>query len=365
MSLFEIIFIAAFALYFIQTFIFTIGAAKSFPKIPLDKLPSVSVIVAARNEENNILNCMESLNKLEYPEGKIEIILVNDHSTDATGVIIDDFIRDKPKFRCMVPAQSYGTLKGKANALAQAVKTAKGEVILTTDADCVVSSSWAKTLASYYTDNTAFVGGYTTQEDKTIFGGMQAVDFLYLLTVSAGAMNFNRPNSCIGNNMSYLKKAYEEAGGYESIPFSVTEDFSLMKAIHNLKKYKVVYPCEAGSLVTSKPCNNWKSLYWQKKRWGVGGIKNDIIGYLAMGTGYVTHAAMLIMPFIFSPLSLYLTFSKIILDYFFVKQVFYKLGLKLKITHFLAFEIYFVIYVLILPFIVLPNRKIKWKGREY
>ncbi len=60
---------------------------------------SVSVIVAARNEENDILECIQSLDKLEFPAGKIEIILVDDNSTDRTGEIIDEFIADKPKFK--------------------------------------------------------------------------------------------------------------------------------------------------------------------------------------------------------------------------------------------------------------------------
>ncbi|MFA3783055.1 glycosyltransferase [Melioribacteraceae bacterium 4301-Me] len=365
MSAYEIIFLCAFILYFLQTFIFTLGASKKFPRLSESELPFITILVAARNEEDNILDCMKSLDNLEYPAGKIEIILIDDHSTDKTNAIINDFIKDKPKFKCISAPESVGRLKGKANALAYALKFAKGKVILTTDADCVVSPLWAKTLASYYADNVAFVGGYTTQDDKTIFGGMQAVDFIYLLTVSAGSMNFNRPNSCIGNNMSYLKKAYDEVGGYESIPFSVTEDFSLLKAIHNLGKYKVIYPCDPGSLVTSKPCKDWKSLYWQKKRWGVGGIKNDYLGYLAVFTGYVTHLSIVLMPFIFSAVSLYLTFSKVALDYFFVKTVFNKLGMKLKIVQFFAFEIYFIIYVLVLPFVVLPSRKVMWKGRVY
>ncbi len=165
--------------------------------------------------------------------------------------------------------------------------------------------------------------------------------------------------------MSFRKQAYLEVGGYENLPFSVTEDFTLLKAIHNLKKYKIIYPLDADSLVVSKPCPDFKSLYWQKKRWGVGGIESDIIGYLIMLWGYITHIAMLLTPFFFSFTALYLCFFKIFIDYFFTYNVFKKLKLKLKFLHFLAFEIYFIIYVIILPFIVFSNRRVLWKGREY
>lgn len=361
----EIIFLIGLSLYFIQLVIFTIGAGKKYHKIPEDKFPSATVIVAARNEENNILDCLQSLDNLIYPNGKLEIIIINDNSTDSTGAIIESFIKDKPKFKCVIPSESIGSLKGKTNALANAIKISRGEIILTTDADCIVSPEWVKTHASYYQENIGFVGGFTTQQDQNPFSGMQAIDFVYLLTVAAGAINLGKPLSCIGNNMSYRKSVYNEVGGYEGLSFSVTEDFNLLMAIHDLKKNKIIYPLDVGALVTSKACPDWKTLYWQKKRWGVGGMKSDLIGYSVMAWGYIVHGAMLLLPFFFSMTGLYLSIFKICVDYFFVKPVFYKLNLRMKFSHFIAFEIYFIIYVLVLPFIVLLNRKVKWKGRTF
>ncbi len=363
--MFEIIFLVALSIYFIHLVVFSIGAGEKFPKISGDQLPNITIVTAARNEEENILDCLRSLDNLIYPMGKLEIIVVNDNSTDSTGKVIESFIKDKPKFKTITPTGSIGPLKGKTNALANAIKISSGEIILTTDADCVVSPTWAKTLASYYQDDVCFVGGFTTQEDKNVFEGMQAIDFIYLLTVAAGTINFKKPLSCIGNNMSYRKNAYDEIGGYEGLPFSVTEDLNLLIALHKLKKYKIIFPLDEGALVTSKACPDWKTLFWQKKRWGVGGMKSDFIGYLIMAWGYISNAAMILTPFFFSSEALYLCIFKIFVDYFFVYQVFKKLKLKMKVSSFIAFEIYFIIYVLLLPFIVLPNRKVKWKGRDF
>jgi cellulose synthase/poly-beta-1,6-N-acetylglucosamine synthase-like glycosyltransferase len=364
-KMFEIIFLVGLSLYFIQLIIFSIGAGKRYSKINESELPAITVIVAARNEENNILDCMKSLDNLVYPEGKIEIILVNDHSTDKTGEIIGNFIKGKPKFKVIIPGAQIGSLKGKTNALANAIKIAGGELILTTDADCVVTPRWAITLASYFTNDVGFVGGFTTQTNDTSFAGMQAIDFIYLITIAAGAQNLGKPLSCIGNNMSYRKSIYEEIGGYENLQFSVTEDFNLLMAIDKTKKYKIIYPLDEHSLVTSKPCPDLKTLYWQKKRWGVGGMASDFIGYLVMAWGFITHLGMLLTPLFFTLTALYLCLFKIFVDYFFVYPVFKKLKLQLKFNHFIAFEIYFIIYVLILPFVVLLNRKVKWKGREF
>ncbi len=363
--MFEIIFLSIIVVYFSQTVIFIIGSKKNFKKIDEDKLPSVSVIVAARNEEENIIECMQSLEKLEYPENKIEIFIVNDHSTDNTKEIIQNFIHDKSRFKYLEPGAEIGQLKGKANALANAIKESNGEIILTTDADCRVSPTWAKQLASYYKDDVAMVCGYTNQIDTTLFGGMQSVDFTYLLMIAGGVMNLGKPLSCIGNNMSYRKSVYEEIGGYESLPFSVTEDFNLLMAMHRLKKYKIIYPMTSEGLVTSKPCSTWKSLFKQKKRWGVGGLESDIAGFAVMATGFITHLSIILVPFFFSVLSLYLTLFKIAVDYYAIKGVHNKLKLRLRFKHFIAFEIYFILYVILLPFITLTNQKVEWKGRVY
>lgn len=364
-TLFEIIFAIAVSLYFVQLVIFTIGAAKKFPRIKEEDLPNVTVVVAARNEEDNILDCLVSLDNLEYPEGKLEILIINDNSTDKTGELISNFIMGKEKFRVIVPQGTIANLKGKANALAHGLKTTKGEIIFTTDADCTVSPKWVKTLASYYTKDVAFVGGFTFQEDETAFKGMQSIDFMYLLTVAAGALNLGLPLAAIGNNMSYRKSVYDEVGGYENIPFSITEDFQLLKSIHSLKKYKCIYPVDEFGLVKSRACADFNSLFWQKKRWGVGGVNSKFIGYLIMAWGYISKAAILLTPLFFSYTALYLCLFKVCVDFFFIQSLFSKLKLRLKLTTFFAFEVYYTIYVLILPFIVLPNRKVKWKGRTF
>ena len=91
----EIIYLIFVSGYFILSYLFLIGVKKKFERIEEGDLPSVSVILAARNEEKNILECLKSLCELDYPDGKLEIILVNDESTDNTEVIIKNFISDK------------------------------------------------------------------------------------------------------------------------------------------------------------------------------------------------------------------------------------------------------------------------------
>ena len=362
--MFEIIFLIVLSGYFLQSVIFIIGVSRKFPKIKEEDFPSATVIVAARNEADNIQRCINSLDKLIYPEGKLEIILVDDKSTDDTGKIIDEFISGKSKFKKIVTQKEIGKLIGKMNALANAINLAKGEIILTTDADCEVHPKWAYTIASYYQKDVAIVNGFTTQLAYDNFSGMQSIDFIYLLFVASGTINIGIPITCIGNNMSYRKKAYDEVGGYEKLPFSVTEDFSLLNAINKLKKYRLIFPLDKEALITSMPCKSFKSLYRQKKRWSVGGLGVPISGYMVMVWGFLTNLCVLLTPFFFSSTWLYLVFFKIITDFFVLYSVHNNLGIKKNLKYFLPYQVYFTLYVIATPFVLLFDRKVVWKGRK-
>lgn len=370
--MFEIIFLIVICGYFFQSLLFAIGTSKKFPKIPESKLPTVTVIVAARDEEKNILRCLNSLNNLNYPDDKLEIIIVDDQSTDKTGELIDEFISSKKipaclpgRFKKIITKKEIGRLKGKTNALANGLEIAKNEIICTTDADCEVGPDWVKTIGSYYKEDVGMVNGITTQLAFNGFSGMQSLDFIYLLIVASGTINLGKPISCIGNNMSYRKKAYIETGGYENLPFSVTEDFNLMMAIHKLKKYKIIYPVDKGSLVTTQPCADIKSLTRQKKRWGVGGLGVPLSGFLIMANGFLSYVGILLVPFFYTPVCLYLVALKLLLDFLVIYPVLRILGITKNLKYFFHFQFYYTIYVIALPFMVLFSRKVIWKERTY
>ena len=103
----------------------------------------------------------------------------------------------------------------------------------------------------------------------------------------------------------------------------------------------------------------------QKKRWGIGGLDSDIIGFAVMASGFAAHIGIILLPIFISQVTVSVTALKIFVDYLFLRIIHKELDLKLKLSHFLIFEIYFVIYVVLLPFIVLLNPNVKWKGREF
>jgi cellulose synthase/poly-beta-1,6-N-acetylglucosamine synthase-like glycosyltransferase len=363
--MFEILFLIFLSLYFIQCVIFMIGASKKFPRLSEPDFPAVSVIVAARNEEELIHRCLVALDRQIFPKNKLEIIIVDDRSTDTTGEIIDQFIAGKEKFKKVVTSKEIGSLKGKSNAIANAIEIAEGEIILTTDADCAPGIDWVYTTVSYYQKDVGMVNGFTTQEAKNSFGGMQALDFIYLLTVASGSINMGYPISCIGNNMSYRKQAYLDVGGYESLPFSVTEDSQLLNTIDKLGKYKIIYPLDVKALISSVPCKTIKDLYRQKKRWAIGGARVPVRGYFVMATAFLVNLCMFLTPLFFSPVWLYLAVFKLSIDFFVLYPVHKVLGLTKNLKYFFVFQLYYIIYSVVLPFALLKSRKVIWKSRKF
>ena len=106
-------------------------------------LPKVSVIIAMRNEQEQVIHLLSALNKQVYPIDRLEFILVNDHSTDSTLEILENLAIDNLRVLNM-PEGMFG----KKSAIAFAMKEAKGEIILASDADCSFSPLWAHTMVA-------------------------------------------------------------------------------------------------------------------------------------------------------------------------------------------------------------------------
>lgn len=352
-------------LYVIQVLMLLIGLRRIRDHGTNDQMPFVSVVIAARNEEQNLADCLESVLQQSYPKEKFEVILVNDNSTDRTGEICQSFVQRFENFSAFV-AQEDATLRGKTNALNQGIEKARGEIILITDADCTVPPTWIEHTAKRYTPSIGIVGGMTLQKASNKFEGMQSLDWAYLLGLASATVSLRNPLSTIGNNLSFRKSAYMEVGGYKKIPFSVTEDFMLFQAIVKTGKWDYLYPIDPNVLVVSKPCQTYKELVRQKHRWGKGGLDMKLSGFLIMVIGFSAHGFTL-LTFLLGNFAYALTalLIKLIADYVFLFKVLHRLNRTDLLKYFYWFEIYYMTYVLLLPFIVFFGGKVVWKGRAY
>lgn len=352
-------------LYLIQVTVFTIAARRPRDEQGNASQPFISVLIAARNEESNLSNCLESVLNQSYDTDRFEVIVINDHSTDGTETICRTFATRFHNFS-YANARDDSLLKGKTNALDQGIETARGEIILITDADCSVPRTWVEGTARRYSQSVGLVGGITLQKAGNWFEGMQSLDWAFLLGLASATVTLRNPLSTIGNNLSFRKSAYAGVGGYRKIPFSVTEDFMLFQSIVKTEKWDYLCPIDPNVLVVSQPCSSWKELLRQKQRWGRGGLDMKLSGFSIMTIGFGLDAVILLSFALGNPLfAMSSILFKMAGDYSFLRTLLKKLDRMDHLKYFLAFQVYFFLYVLLLPFIVFFGGKVVWKGRTY
>lgn len=333
-----------------------------------DRFPFISVIVAARNEENNIEVCINSLKNIVYPEKKYEVILVNDKSSDSTKTIMHQCTEYRKEFIILDTIDAPDSiLTGKVKALSYGISKSKGDIIMMTDADCTVNKNWLIESAKYYHDNIGLLCGFTKIDySQGLFSKLQSLDWIYLQSLASASSGISAELSCIGNNLSVSAETYNSIGGYEKLKFSVTEDLALLRKIISEKRFKVLYPINPNCLVNTLPCADFKELYRQKKRWFRGGIGINSLGYLL---GFMLYASNIILVFgllFISPLTYLVSIViKMISELLIMIPVYRKFNYKNLILYFPLFQIYFAIYGLLLPFTFLFGYKIIWKERKH
>jgi cellulose synthase/poly-beta-1,6-N-acetylglucosamine synthase-like glycosyltransferase len=191
--------------------------------------PFISILIAARNEENNILTCLKAINALTYPQDKFEVLIGNDHSEDSTAALVSDFIKGKNHFRLIDIKENLGLARGKANVLAHLTREAKGDFFFITDADIEVKPGWVNALLSYCEPGIGIVSGLAYIKGDRLMDKFQNLDWIFAFGMVKVSSDLNMPVSAVGHNMVISREAYQSVGGYENIPFSVTEDLELFK----------------------------------------------------------------------------------------------------------------------------------------
>lgn len=218
----------------------------------------ISVIVPARNEEENILNLLESLENQTYPKELFEVIIVDDRSIDETYPLLNTFLSTSKLQRKIMQLPMKGKRNGKKYAVAKGIENASYDILLFTDSDCIVHPKWIETFAKAYDDETDYVLGYTHVEfkNKTILNRLKSLEAILYRIIAAAGLGNNTPMSASASNMSYRKSVYHKANGfgkYKNIR-SGDDDLQLFNLWSHLRKKKYLLTPEA-SVVTNEKDN--------------------------------------------------------------------------------------------------------------
>ncbi|MES2517312.1 MAG: glycosyltransferase [Bacteroidota bacterium] len=236
--------------------------------------PKITIWIAARNEEDNIINCLQSIENLDYPIESMQVLIGNDSSEDKTKSLVLAFIRDKIQFQLIDIQKIINSQRGKANVLANLYEYSTGKYFLICDADVTVNPNWVKGMIANF-ENDVKIGhqvGITSIKGTQLWHHFQSIDWLHALTLLKIAADLKIPLTGLGNNSAVTREAYEATGGYAKIPFSITEDFALF---HEVVKEGFGFKNTINKAVFNQtlPMFTLKEFLHQRKRWMVGALQ--------------------------------------------------------------------------------------------
>lgn len=247
-------------------------------KFDENELPFISIVIAARNEEKNIGGCIQSILNQTYPAKNFEIIITDDHSKDNTVSIIKSFQKENITVLHLadfIENQQLNSYKKKS--IDTALKFAKGELIVTTDADCIAPKKWLETLANFYKEKSpVFVALPVMFHDplpndsflKKLFKIFQSLDFMTLQGIT-GASVFKKIHSmCNGANLAYEKDVFYEVGGFEGIDeLASGDDMLLMHKVQKKYPYEIMFLKSKEVIINTQPAETLKEFINQRIRW--------------------------------------------------------------------------------------------------
>jgi len=228
--------------------------------------PKVSVIVPAWNEEVGVISTVNSL--IENTYDNLEIVVVNDGSTDNSDTVIKEFIRNfKSNGKTII--YEYKENGGKGSALNRGIELSSGDIIVTIDADSIADKGAIKNFVAHFADRSvmAAVGNVKIGNTNSIIATVQYLEFLF-------SFYFKRADSVLGSIYiiggaagAFRKEIFEKLGPYNQK--NITEDIELSVRIQNAGM-KIVYAAEA--VVYTEGASDIKSLMKQRLRWKRGRI---------------------------------------------------------------------------------------------
>lgn len=241
-----------------------------------NSIPSttISVIIAVRNEEKNIISLLKSLDQQSYPKNLYQVVIIDDFSEDKTWSILNDY--KSAALNTLFAKLADNTLSKekiqshKKKAIETGIRLSTGNLIVTTDADCIFSGDWLLRVAQFYENTSAkFIAApVKIIGDTSLLSLFQKMDFLTLQGITGAAVYKGMHSMCNGANLAYERAVFEEVNGFEGIDkIPSGDDMLLMHKIYKKYPNKVFYLKNNASIVGTGAVTSWKQFFQQRIRW--------------------------------------------------------------------------------------------------
>ncbi|MDB5000552.1 MAG: glycosyl transferase [Mucilaginibacter sp.] len=330
----------------------------------------VTILIAARVEEERIRYTIEDIIALDYPKHLTEVIIVDDHSTDNTADIIRSYAADGiqlMQLKADKPLNSY-----KKKAIAEAIGRSKGDLMVATDADCRMGPQWLSSIVGYYeTHNPVMISSPVTYfEERSLFERLQTLEFSYLIGIGAAFIGNGKASTCNGANLAYRKDVFYQVGGFKGIDDLASGDDELL-----LQKVAVQYPNQIAffkspqAIVYTHAKHTLQEFLQQRRRWASKSTRYKDKKIVALAVGIWLFNLSLIVNALLGFYNVY--FLKLFLIQFLLKFVF-EAAFLIPITNFFKRTNLIALLIILAPIHIIyfvyvgligNTRKYAWKGR--
>jgi len=340
--------------------------------IPDSYSPSsfLSIIIAARNEEENIIASIQSILDNNYPSELYEIIVVDDHSEDNTAALVRSIKNHNVKVYTLTDPNQLG----KKQAIEYGITQSNGNIILITDADCQVPKQWMAFHSSFYSIYAAkcVTGPIRYKHTSSLIERFQSLDLTGMMGVTQAGIFSDKWYMANGANMSFLKEKFFDVGAYNaSKQYASGDDVFLIQAIAEICGDDVYFLKNPDAAVETQAESTWKSLYQQRLRWGTKNKSyNKKAITLTLGIVFVFCCSILLnlalIPF-FGITALFVFASQIIgkltIDYFYLQKLNSYFSAE-RIRSFVPSSIIYIVYIVWIGFASLFLKSYIWKDRK-
>lgn len=357
---------------------FGFNKVEDFKLQDLEAKTKLSIIIPFRNEAHNLKNLLTSIHNLNYPHSHFEVILVDDESEDDSIKIINDNLKRRP-FDCAqgdisIIENIRTSNSPKKDAISTAIKIAKYDWIITTDADCILPKYWLDTYDECIQTQKplAIVGPVKFTGASSFFNRFQIVDTLSIQATTIGAFGINKPFMCNGANFGYSKKTFLSVNGFDGNDTIASGDdvFLLQKLIEKDKK-SVHFLKSEQAIVSTKVSENITEFIQQRLRWASKSSKYKILFPKLLGlivvlvnlvmVGLIPLYILGIFNLKSAVLLFLIKFSIDLLPIFKTSRFFKQEPVLLSYVFVSLLHPFVIIYIIAL----LPFKSYKWKGRTF
>ena len=260
----SLLFFASIQLLYVTIVFGRLAFYKEEEKKP-QALPPISIIIAARNESDNLYENLPYILTQDYPE--FEVIIVNNQSVDDSTWLLKALCLQHKNLRVVEIAKNKHLLPGKKLPITLGVKGAKYENMLFTDADCrPASNHWLRIMAGSFSEKKEIVLGYAPYyKTKGIINKIIRFDTAFIGVSYLSLALVKLPYMGVGRNLAYSKKVFDTVRGFKShysLP-SGDDDLFIQEAAVN-ENYTI--QLSPDSFCFSMPATTWKSWIRQKTR---------------------------------------------------------------------------------------------------